>query len=186
MKSSLNEFHDEMNRRLHAGLTTLSSVESRALRRFAILFMTGAFAADWGILPWQCSDIADVTFEAFGRWLQHYRCDAGRKENIMIAVQNFIAVNRSKLIDTKMPSFASQKTDIAGYILDDGSYLLLPDTLDKLGNKWGLSAKNLARTVDEAGYLTRPEGDRLTARRTIRKVNVTGYCFSADFAKARL
>ncbi|HAT7696572.1 TPA: DUF927 domain-containing protein [Enterobacter hormaechei subsp. steigerwaltii] len=186
MKSSLNEFHDEMNRRLHAGLTTLSSVESRALRRFAILFMTGAFAADWGILPWQCSDIADVTFEAFGRWLQHYRCDAGRKENIMIAVQNFIAVNRSKLIDTKMPSFASQKTDIAGYILDDGSYLLLPDTLDKLGNKWGLSAKNLARLVDEAGYLTRPEGDRLTARRTIRKVNVTGYCFSADFAKARL
>lgn len=104
----------------------------------------------------------------------------------MIAVQNFIAVNRSKLIDTKMPSFASQKTDIAGYILDDGSYLLLPDTLDKLGNKWGLSAKNLARLVDEAGYLTRPEGDRLTARRTIRKVNVTGYCFSADFAKARL
>ena len=49
---------------------------------------------------------------------------------------------------------------------------------------WGLSAKKLARLIDEEGYLTRPEGDRLTTRRTIQKVNVTGYCLSAEFATA--
>jgi hypothetical protein len=61
--------------------------------------------------------------------------------------------------------------------------LILPDTLEKLGMNWGLSAKKLARLIDEEGYLTCPEGDRLT-RRTIQKVNVTGYCLSAEFATA--
>lgn len=184
LRSSLNEFHDEMKRHLHAELITLSSVENRALHRFSILYMTGAFAADWSILPWQSPEIADVVYEAFKRWLQHYRADAGRKQNVLITVQNFIAVSRSKFIDVKMPSFASRKTDTAGYILNDGSYLILPDTLEKLGMNWGLSAKKLARLIDEEGYLTRPEGDRLTTRRTIQKVNVTGYCLSAEFATA--
>ena len=62
--------------------------------------------------------------------------------------------------------------------------MILPDTLEKLGMNWGLSAKKLARLIDEEGYLTRPEGDRLTTRRTIQKVNVTGYCLSAEFATA--
>ena len=125
-----------------------------------------------------------MVYVAFNRWLQNYRSDAGRKQNVLITVQNFIAVSRSKFIDAKMPCFASRKTDTTGYILNDGSYLILPDTLEKLGMNWGLSAKKLARLIDEEGYLTRPEGDRLTTRRTIQKVNVTGYCLSAEFATA--
>ena len=173
LKADLDVMLDEMKRRLHAGLITLNSVECRALQRFAILYLAGALA-----------EIADVVYVAFNRWLQNYRSDAGRKQNVLITVQNFIAVSRSKFIDVKMPSFASRKTDTAGYILNDGSYLILPNTLEKLGMNWGLSAKKLARLIDEEGYLTRPEGDRLTTRRTIQKVNVTGYCLSAEFAKA--
>ncbi|MGR6721333.1 DUF927 domain-containing protein [Yersinia intermedia] len=184
LRSSLDEFHDEMKRRLHAGFITLNSVENRALHRFAILYMTGAFAADWSILPWQSTEIADVVYEAFDRWLQHYRCDAGRKENILIALQNYIAVNRSKFVDAKMPSLTPHKADIVGYILSNGSYLILPDALEKLGMSLGLSAKKLARLLDSEGYLTRPEGDRLTTRRTIRKVSVTGYCISSAFTDA--
>ncbi|MFV7360736.1 DUF927 domain-containing protein [Citrobacter portucalensis] len=184
LKADLDVMLDEMKRRLHAGLITLNSVECRALQRFAILYLAGALASEWQILPWEKEEIADVVYIAFNRWLQNYRFDAGRKQNVLITVQNFIAVSRSKFIDVKMPCFASRKTDTAGYILNDGSYLILPDTLEKLGMNWGLSAKKLARLIDEEGYLTRPEGDRLTTRRTIQKVNVTGYCLSGEFATA--
>lgn len=184
LKADLEVVLDEMKRRLHAGLITLNSVESRALQRFAILYLTGALASEWQILPWERDEIADVVYVAFERWLQNYRSDAGRKQSILITIQNFIAMSRSKFIDVKMPSFASRKTDTAGYILNDGSYLILPDTLEKLGMNQGLPAKKLARLIDEEGYLVRPEGDRLTTRRTIQKANVTGYCLSSEFARA--
>ena len=114
LRSSLNEFHDEMKRHLHAELITLSSVENRALHRFSILYMTGAFAADWSILPWQSPEIADVVYEAFKRWLQHYRSDAGRKQNVLITVQNFIAVSRSKFIDVKFRLLLPVRTILPG------------------------------------------------------------------------
>lgn len=184
LKSELDILHDEMKRRLHASLINLNSVERRALQRFAILYLAGDLAAEWQILPWAKTDIADVVYQAFNRWLQGYRGDAGRKESILSAVQNYLAVNSSRFVDVKLPSFVPHKADIAGYMLNDGGYLILPDTLETLGAAWGLSAKKLARLIDDENYLIRPEGDRLTTRKTMRKVSVTGYCISAAFVTA--
>ncbi|WP_312387365.1 DUF927 domain-containing protein [Atlantibacter hermannii] len=184
LKSELDIFHDEMNRRLHANLIALNSVERRALQRFSILHLAGDLAAEWQILPWEKAEIADVVYEAFTRWLQGYRDEAGRKDNILSAVQNYLAVNSSRFIDIKTPTLAPHKADIAGYVLNGGDYLILPDILEKLGATWGLSAKNLARLIADEGYLIRPEDDRLTTRRTIRKISVTGYAIKVAFASA--
>lgn len=184
LKSELDVLLDEIQRRLYANQITLNSVERRALQRFAILNLTGKLAVEWEILPWGKEEIADVVFECFNRWLLGYRGDVGRTEHILTAVQNFIAVSQLKFIDVKMPLFSSRRTDIAGYALKDGSYLILPDTLDKLGESWGLSAKKLAQLIDAKGHLKRCEDDRLTTRKVIQKVSVTGYCISATFAAA--
>lgn len=184
LKSELDVLYDEMKQRLHTSLITLNSVEHRALHRFAILYLTGVLATDWGIIPWDKDDIADVVYESFNRWLKNYREDARRKENILTAVQNFLAVNKVKFFDVRLPSLASHRADIAGYLLKDSSYLVLPAALEKLGEEWGLSAKKLAQLIAEEGYLICPESDRLTARKTVHKVNVTGYCISGAFTCA--
>ncbi|EKN3392579.1 DUF927 domain-containing protein [Yersinia enterocolitica] len=185
LKDRLANLLDELQRRLHANQITLNILETRALQRFAVLYLTGVLAVEWSILPWTNDVVSDVVYESFNRWLIGYRGDAGRKENILMTVQNFIAVNQLKFIDVKLPSVSFRRVDIAGYALRDGSYLILPDTLEKLGEYWGLSAKKLALLLDAAGYLKRCEDDRLTTRKVIQKVSVTGYCVSSTFAEAQ-
>ncbi|MEG6347549.1 DUF927 domain-containing protein [Enterobacter hormaechei] len=185
LKDAYRTRTDELLSRLHANQIELNDVENRARDRFGVLYLTGMLAVEWGILPWSREDILDVVYEAFTRWLKNYRNDANRKENVLSGMQNYLAANGAKFYDFRIPYPGVIKTDIAGYCLKDGCYLILPDALGQLADKWGLNAKKLAQLIDSEGFLIRPEGDRLTMRKTINRGNVTGYCISSEFTKAK-
>ncbi|MDN4360181.1 DUF927 domain-containing protein [Citrobacter portucalensis] len=175
---------DEIMQRLRESRIELTDVEKRASERFGVLYLAGMLAVEWDILPWSRSDVSDVVFQALTRWLNNYRHDANRKANILSEVQNYLGSHGAKFYDARIPYPGVIKADIAGYCLKDGCYLILPGAFEKLGEKWGLNTKKLAQLIDSEGYLIRPEGDRLTMRKTINKVNITGYCISGEFTKA--
>ncbi|MEG6445748.1 DUF927 domain-containing protein [Enterobacter roggenkampii] len=185
LRNEYSNLIDEMTRCLHASQIELTDVEKRARDRFGVLYLTGVLAVEWGILPWSNEDISDVVYEAFFRWLNNYRNDENSKESILSGVQNYLGTHGAKFYDAKIPYPGIVKADIVGYRLQDGCYLILPDALEKLAEQWGMNAKKLAQMIDAAGYLVRPESDRLTMRRVINRVNVTGYCISSTFTGAK-
>ena len=184
MRSTYHSLNDEIVQRLRESQIELSEVEKRASERFGVLYLAGMLAVEWDILPWSHSDVCDVVFQALTRWLNNYRHDANRKANILSEVQNYLGSYGAKFYDARIPYPGVIKADIAGYCLKDGCYLILPGAFEKLGEKWGLNTKKLAQLIDSEGYLIRPEGDRLTMRKTINKVNITGYCINGEFTKA--
>ncbi|PKA29548.1 hypothetical protein CWR41_06320 [Cedecea lapagei] len=123
---------NELRCRLQANQIGLTEVEKRARDRFGVLYLTGVLAVEWGILPWSSADVSDVVYEAFTRWLKNYRNDANRKENVLSGMQNYLAAHRAKFYDARIPYPGVIKTDIAGYCLNDGCYLILPDALEQL------------------------------------------------------
>ncbi|MCD1127361.1 DUF927 domain-containing protein [Jinshanibacter sp. LJY008] len=175
---------NELTCRLQANQIELTDVEMRALGRFGILYLTGVLAVEWEILPWSSEDVFDVVYEAFSRWLDNYRNDENSKESILSGVQNYLGSQETRFHDVKVPRPGVVKADIVGYRLKDGCFLVLPDALEKLAEKWGLNAKKLAQLIDAEEYLVRPEKDRLTMRKDIYQLKVTGYCISSAFINA--
>lgn len=175
----------ELTCRLQANQIELTEVENRAWDRFAILYLTGVLAMEWGILPWSNEEILDVVYVAFTRWLNNFRNAENSKENILSGVQNYLGTQETKFHDAKIPRPGVVKADTVGYRLKDGCFLVLPDAHEKLSENWGLNAKKLAQMIDAAGYLVRPESDRLTMRKAINGANVTGYCINSAFTSAK-
>lgn len=175
---------DEVVERLRECQIELSEVEKRASERFGVLYLAGWLAVAWGILPWSNEDVADVVCTAFIRWLNNYRHDANRKECILSEIQNYLVSQEMKFHDVKVPRPGMVRADSVGYRLKDGSFLMMPDTLEKLAEKFGMNAKKLAQLIDAEGHLIRSEGDRLTMRKAIYQVKVTGYCISSTFTSS--
>lgn len=184
MRNAYRSLCDEIAERLRETQIELSEVEKRASERFGVLYLAGWLAVAWEILPWSNDDVSDVVCTAFTRRLNNYRHDANRKANILSEVQNYLGLHGATFYDARIPYPGVKKADTGGYCLTDGCYLILPRAFEKLGEKWGLNTKKLAQLIDSEGYLVRPEGDRLTMRKTINKVNITGYCISSKFTKA--
>ena len=175
---------DEIVERLRESQIGLSEVEKRASERFGVLYLAGMLAVAWEILPWSNDDVSDVVCASFTRWLNNYRNDANRKACILSEVQNYLVSQEMKFHDVRVPRPGMVRADSVGYRLKDGSFLMMPDVLEKLAEKFGMNAKKLAQLIDAEGHLIRSEGDRLTMRKAIYQVKVTGYCINSTFTSS--
>lgn len=184
MRNTYLSLCDDIVERLRESQIELSEVEKRASERFGVLYLAGMLAVAWEILPWSNDDVSDVVCASFTRWLNNYRNDANRKECIMSEVQNYLVSQEMKFHDVRVPRPGMVRADSVGYRLKDGSFLMMPDILEKLAEKFGMNAKKLAQLIDAEGHLIRSEGDRLTMRKAIYQVKVTGYCISSTFTSS--
>jgi putative DNA primase/helicase len=120
----------------------LSSQESRAAKRFALVALAGELATEYGVTGWQTGQALQGVYECFEVWREHFGGGDMEDRQVLQSVKDFI----DRFGDTRFTSTESKEstksTDRAGYWLDNDNgrvYLLNDYALKEALNGYGVN-----------------------------------------------
>lgn len=192
-KSSLTatvaEIAQNCLRRLENQHPRMTTVERRALKRFALAEVAGILAVRFGLLPGLPeAHVIAVVNQAVALWSEN-SSDINDDERMVEALRSFVIANSDARFKTRgdydFGGFDSARLyrELAG-VFDNknGLIYLFPQAL---AEATGLSAKQAAKELDRLGLLIKQEADRLTVRASLGNLRVPAYALRSSFVEGR-
>lgn len=159
---------------------SLSDIQKRALKRFALCWFAGLMAREWGIAPFSEEDISEAIMSAARRWLDDKPNQYSPLKQVLTAIQLDLIKTRTAHFMPLLDEDAYTPSNHWGFIDKNDDMMIFVPVFEDWCIQKGLKPVDVAKALAQKNYL-KPESQGHYKKRPQKGIKQPFYLITSAF-----